>query len=88
MLKIEKWSDERATTIRLSGRIQSEHLEELQAQVESSTQETRLDLEEVSLVDRAAVRFLGLCKSDGIELLNCPLYIKEWILREKNKELD
>jgi hypothetical protein len=40
----------------------------------------------VRLVDRAAVYFLGLCELNGIELLNCPLYIREWILREKMRE--
>jgi ABC-type transporter Mla MlaB component len=88
MLRIDKESDLYVTTIRLSGRIQSEDLEDLGLQIESCTQQTRLDLQEVRLVDRAAVRFLGMCESNGIELLNCPLYIEEWILREKNRELD
>jgi len=29
------------------------------------------------------VRFLALCESNGIELRNCPLYMREWIFREK-----
>jgi hypothetical protein len=47
-----------------------------------------LDLGEVRLVNRAAVQFLGSCESNGIELLNCPLYVREWILREKNRDLE
>jgi hypothetical protein len=33
------------------------------------------------------VRFLGRCESNGIELRNCPLYVQEWILREKDRDL-
>jgi anti-anti-sigma regulatory factor len=86
MLKIEKRSDGQTTTIHLSGRIQSEHLEELQAQIRCCAHETRLDMEEVTLVDRAVVRYLSLCRENGIELLNCSLYIEEWIRREKSKD--
>lgn len=82
MFKIEKHSSGQALIIRLSGRIQSEHLQLLRAQIESCTQKTILN-QEVTLVDRAAVRFLAHYESNGIELRNCPLYIREWILREK-----
>jgi hypothetical protein len=37
----------------------------------------------VSLVDADAVRFLGSCESEGIQLLNCSAYIREWIVRER-----
>jgi hypothetical protein len=40
----------------------------------------------VTLVDRVVVRYLSVCEERGIELLNCPLYIEEWIRRETNKE--
>ena len=86
MLRIEKCSDGQATIVRLSGRIQSEQLRLLQVQIESCTQKTTLNLEEVGLVDRAIVHFLGLCESKGIELRNCPLYIREWIFREKSRK--
>jgi hypothetical protein len=42
-----------------------------------------LELGEVSLVDADAVRFLASCESDGIQLLNCSAYIREWIVRER-----
>jgi hypothetical protein len=35
------------------------------------------------------VRFLSACESEGIQLLNCTAYIREWIAREletANKE--
>ena len=42
-----------------------------------------LELGEVSLVDADAVRFLDSCESEGIQLLNCSPYIREWIVRER-----
>jgi hypothetical protein len=88
MLRIDKFSDGQVTSLRLSGRIQSRHLRELRDQIETSTPKTTLDLREVILVNRAVVQFLASCESNGIELLNCPLYVREWILREKKKELE
>ena len=88
-LKIEKTLVEHGTTIKLIGRIRAEHLSELKAQVSASKPKIVLDLGEVSIVDADAVRFLGSCESDGIQLLNCSPYIREWIVRERetpNKE--
>jgi len=45
-----------------------------------------LDLEEVTLVDLDVVRFLGLTEAEGVELVNCSPYIRDWIFRERNSE--
>ncbi|MGA9725165.1 MAG: hypothetical protein WBQ86_22110 [Candidatus Binatus sp.] len=82
-LKIEKTLGEHCTTVKLMGRIRAEHLGELKAQITASVPRIVLELGEVSLVDADAVRFLGSCESEGIELLNCSAYIREWIVREK-----
>ena len=82
-LKIEKTVGEHGTTIKLMGRIRAEHLGELKAQITASLPRIVLELGEVSLVDADAVRFLGSCESEGIELLNCSAYIREWIVRER-----
>ena len=42
-----------------------------------------LDLEEVTLVDVEVVRFLGICQANGVELVNSPPYIREWVFRER-----
>jgi len=86
MLRFERCSDGRTAIVRLSGRIQSEHLRLLCVQIESCTQKTTLSLDEVALVGRAVVRFLAFCESNGVELRQCPLYIRKWILREKRRE--
>jgi NAD(P)-dependent dehydrogenase (short-subunit alcohol dehydrogenase family) len=48
-LKIEKYADGNSTTIRLIGRMQAEHLEELEKQIRESGPAITLDLEEVIL---------------------------------------
>ena len=42
-----------------------------------------LDLKELTLVDREAVIFLAECEAEGIELKNCPVYIRKWITKER-----
>ena len=85
-LRIEERSDGHRTILRLSGRIQSEHLEELAAHIRRSGPAIVLDLEDVTLVDVPAVRFLGIREAEGIELLHCAPYIREWMRRERGQE--
>ena len=84
VLRIEKDSDERRTTIRLIGRMRREHLEEVKAQIKDSGPRVTLDLNELSLVDVDAVRFLGICQGEGVELLHCSPYISDWIGKERD----
>ena len=42
-----------------------------------------LDLDEVTLVDVEVVRFLSDCEDWGIVLAHCPLFVREWIIRER-----
>jgi anti-anti-sigma regulatory factor len=66
----------------LCGHLDSESVEELRAQVLSHDSHA-LDLAEVTLVDVAVVRFLRACEAEGMEMLNCSRYIREWIDRER-----
>jgi hypothetical protein len=81
-LRIESLAGEHGTTLRLIGRIQAEHLDELRRQIAASRSRA-LELKEVTLVDADAVRFLGSCETEGIQLVNCSAYIREWIVRER-----
>ncbi len=83
-LRIETASDGETATLRLIGRIESEYLEELQAQVHRHRPRLVLDLNEVTLVDVAVVRFLIACEAQGVELLKCAPYIREWMAREQD----
>jgi hypothetical protein len=44
-----------------------------------------LDLDQVTLVDVWVVRFLIACEAEGIELLHCAPYIREWMHRERGR---
>ena len=83
-LKIEKYSEGTSTTIRLIGRMQGEHMAELEKQIRESGSRIVIDLEEVDLVDVQVVRFLGVCEAQGITLLNCSPYIRDWIGKERD----
>ena len=82
-LKIEIASDGETATFRLSGCLEEVHLVELQAEVQRYRPRLAFDLAETVLVDLAAVRFLAAHEGEGVELLRCPRYIREWIARER-----
>jgi hypothetical protein len=82
MFKLERSSDGERTTLRLIGRVRSEHLGEIANQMGAGGPEVTLDLEDVTIVDVDVVRFLGACEREGTQLLDCPPYVREWISRE------
>jgi hypothetical protein len=83
VLKIVKVSDGPNILLRLSGRIESQQVQELKAQIDGSEKKFIFDLEHVRLVDLDAVHFLAVCEAKGIELRHCPPYMREWILLER-----
>jgi hypothetical protein len=64
--------------------MRAEHLPELEQQIRESESKIVLDLEEVNLVDVETVRFLGSCEVEGVTLLNCSPYIRDWIGKERD----
>ncbi len=82
MFKLERSSDGERTTLRLIGRVRSEHLDEITNQMGAGGPKVALDLEDVTIVDVDVVRFLGACEREGTQLLDCPPYVREWISRE------
>jgi hypothetical protein len=68
--------------LRISGRITGEDANVLRALLEQDGR-AAIDLKDILLVDREVVKLLALCESNGNELRNCPLYIREWITRER-----
>jgi hypothetical protein len=83
MLKIQR-SGHGKVVFTLSGRIEADDVAELQRllDLEVADHLLALDLQDVTLLDRDAVKFLARREADGIELENCPAYIREWIERE------
>src|SRR5258705_12609717 len=87
MLRIQREANGQVV-LRISGRLDAENLAELKKLIESDEKDRRivLDLPELTLVDQEAVRFLGQCDSNGIELKNCAAYIREGIERKRDGE--
>jgi hypothetical protein len=81
MLKVRKLDDMGRTVFALSGRIQEIHLAEIREllKAEACLAAKALDLAEVELVDREAIEFLAMAESEGVELRNCPPYVRVWI---------
>jgi hypothetical protein len=71
----------------VSGRLAADNVSELAdlLAAEPAGRTVVLDLKSVVLVDRDIVRFLRMCKDDGIALRNCPPFIREWIAREEEQ---
>jgi len=74
-------------TLSLSGRIEIQDVGELQRllSLEASGQKIVLDLQEVTLVDRDAVKYLAQWELENIKFDNCPPYIREWIDAETGR---
>jgi len=84
MLRIERSVKGALVVFAVSGRIGVECVAELESVLESETDLQKvLNLKDVRLVDRDAVRFLARCEANGTALENCPTYIHEWIARER-----
>lgn len=81
MLKIRRSEEKGLAVFAVSGRIDGEHVPDIRdvLTAERDTGKVKLDLEELRLVDREAVKFLDACEASGIKLANCPPYIREWI---------
>ena len=67
----------------LSGHMRAQEVAELQALFDQDYRTIVLDLRDVRLADRDAVKFLRSCERGGMKLENCPAYVREWMEREK-----
>jgi hypothetical protein len=86
MLKIQR-SSNGGVVFSVSGRIEFQDVAELQRILgaESDDLDIVLDLKEVTLVDRDAVRFLARCEAEGVRFENCPAYVREWIEADRGR---
>jgi hypothetical protein len=86
MLRIER-SANGQVVFTLSGRMQTEDIEQVQQllDVEAPGQRLMFNLGDVMLVNQDAVTFLARCETNGIKLENCPLHIRNWIDQEKRR---
>ena len=82
-LRIERATRQRFTVFTLSGRMEAAQVPELKELFDRDYRNIILDLRDVRLADREAVKFLRSCEKDGMKLENCPAYVRQWMEREK-----
>jgi hypothetical protein len=76
-------SSESHVVLFISGRVTGEHVDMLRGVLEQESGGFAIDLKNVLLVDREAVKLLAFGEANGTELRNCPAYIREWVTRER-----
>ena len=76
---------ENLVVLRISGRITAQDVDMLRDLLDQEKSAVAIDLKDVLLVDREAVKFLARRESNAVELRNCPAYIREWIKRERER---
>ena len=79
--RIQRSTEAESVILTLTGRIEVEDLAELQRAIHLEKGEHRiaLDLKDLTLINRDAVKFLTHCEANNITLTNCPAYIRQWI---------
>ena len=65
----------------LSGRIDNEHIAELEALIAAERKDRRiiLDLKDMTLTGQDGINFLAKCEAADVALANCDPYVREWI---------
>jgi anti-anti-sigma regulatory factor len=86
MLKIRRATEGAITVLTVSGRLDAENINELRQSLDALPEgdAVALDLADLLLADREAVRFLGDREASGrIVLRHCPTYIRRWLESRK-----
>jgi len=82
--RIDRLTAERdSVVLRISGRITQDDIPVLRAAIDQERGALAIDLTEVGIVDRDTVNLLASSEGRGIDLRNCPPYIREWVDRER-----
>lgn len=85
--KSERRLEGRTLVLKLSGRVQAEHLDQLSRELPADGTPAVLDLTDVTLVDVAVVRFLAASEARGVRLFGLPRFVGEWITREEQSSV-
>ncbi len=69
----------------ISGRLDAEHIAELETVIAAETKGRRiiLDLKDLTLTGQDGIDFLTRCEASDIALVNCDPYVREWMTRQK-----
>lgn len=81
--RIERLPTSQGLVLYISGRITREEFDILRTALEDGSV-VAVELAELELIDRDAMKLLAINEANGIELRHCPAYIREWIRSERD----
>jgi hypothetical protein len=81
--RVDRFPTSQGLVLHISGRITRDDLDILRNALEDGSI-VAVELAELELIDRDAMKLLGINEANGIELRHCPPYIREWITRERD----
>jgi len=88
-ITMELHPSESSITLVLNGRLGEDALAELKSSISAARKAQRrvyIDLSEVTLVDRKTVEYFSKQAGKDVQLVNCPLYLRQWIIQEVDEE--
>jgi hypothetical protein len=80
--RIDRLSTEYGLVLYISGQLTAEDLEVVRTALDPRLV-VAVELGEVELANRDAVKLLAQAEAEGIELRSCPAYIREWVTKER-----
>ena len=81
--RIDRFPTDQGLVLRIIGRITRDDLDVFRTALEDGTI-VAVELAELELIDRDAMKLLAINEAIGIELRHCPAYIREWIRSERD----
>jgi hypothetical protein len=84
--RIDRLSTEHGLVLYISGRIGAEDMEVVRTALDEH-RVLAIELAAVELIHGDAVKLLAQTEAEGIELRNCPAYIRAWITKERESSL-
>jgi ABC-type transporter Mla MlaB component len=88
-ITMELHPSQSSITLMLNGKLSEGALAELQNSISAARQAKQrvyIDLSEVTLVDRKTVEYFSKQAGKDVQLVNCPLYLRQWIIQEVDEE--
>jgi hypothetical protein len=82
--RIDRFPTSQGLVLHISGRITGEDVDVLRTALEDGSV-VAVELAELELIDRDAMKLLAINEANGIELRHCPAYIREWIRSERDR---
>jgi hypothetical protein len=83
--RIDRTVDGNLIVLSISGTITRQHVDTLRGVLLQESGAVAIDLKNVSLVDGDGVQLLAMSEGRGMELRNCPAYVREWVTKERTE---